>query len=237
MKVLWIEDEGALLRECSNYLSGEGIQVYGTSDPGEADALIKKHRPELLLVDWMLPGGESGLDFCKRNERSWKLPLIMVTAKGDEFDKVLALELGADDYLTKPFGLRELSARIKAVLRRSGKASGHSGGKREVHELRRGRLFLDNERFAAELDGRRLELTKTEFQLLWKLASHPGRVFTRANLMDEALGDDYLGYERTMDSHIRNLRRKLGDNEAEHQLIETVYGVGYRFAEEQEDNK
>jgi len=237
LKVLWIEDEAALLRECSRYLSGEGIQVYGTSDPGEADALIEKHRPELLLVDWMLPGGESGLDFCKRNERSWKLPLIMVTAKGDEFDKVLALELGADDYLTKPFGLRELSARIKAVLRRSGKASGHSGEKREVHELRRGRLFLDNERFAAELDGRRLELTKTEFQLLWKLAGHPGRVFTRVNLMDEALGDDYLGYERTMDSHIRNLRRKLGDNEAEHQLIETVYGVGYRFAEEQEDNK
>lgn len=237
MKVVWIEDESALLQECSQYLAGEGIQVYGTADPGEAEAIIALHRPELLLVDWMLPGGESGLDFCKRNERSWRLPLIMVTAKGDEFDKVLALELGADDYMTKPFGLRELSARIKAVLRRSGKASGHSEENREADVLRRGRLALDNGRFAAELDGKRLELTKTEFLLLWKLACHPGRVYTRANLMDEALGDDFLGYERTVDSHIRNLRRKLGDNEAEHGLIETVYGVGYRFAKEQEGNK
>ncbi|MHA7966893.1 response regulator transcription factor [Paenibacillus sp. CAU 1782] len=232
--MVWIEDESALLKECSHYLAKEGIEVYGTADSGEAESLIETHRPELLLVDWMLPGGESGLDFCKRNERSWRLPLIMVTAKGDEFDKVLALELGADDYLTKPFGLRELSARIKAVLRRSGKALLNDGVKKESNVLHRGPVALDNSRFTAEMDGRRLELTKTEFLLLWKLACHPGRVFTRANLMDEALGDDYLGYERTVDSHIRNLRKKLGDGDSEHQVIETVYGIGYRFAEERD---
>lgn len=235
MKVVWIEDEAGLLRECSEFLAKEGIQVYGTPSPDEAEELIAAHSPELLLVDWMLPGGVTGLDFCKRNERNWRLPLIMVTAKGDEFDKVLALELGADDYLTKPFGLRELNARIKAVLRRSGGTGVAENGKAgENHEVRRGRLHLYDDRFIAELDGRRLELTRTEFLLLWKLACHPGRVYTRAHLMDEALGDDFLGFERTVDSHIRNLRKKLGDSETEHPYIETVYGVGYRFAENYE---
>ncbi|QNK56692.1 response regulator transcription factor [Paenibacillus sp. PAMC21692] len=233
MKVVWIEDETELLKECADYLRREDIEVHGAATLSEAETLIREEKPDLLLVDWMLPGGESGLDLCKRNEREWGLPIIMVTAKGDEFDKVLALELGADDYLTKPFGLRELGARMKAVLRRTSKGNVREDGRhREDVRLQRGLLLLDNDKYAAQLEDRRLELTRTEFMLLWKLASHPGRVFTRTHLMDEALGDDYIGYERTIDSHIRNLRKKLGDHEAEKPYIETVYGIGYRFSEE-----
>lgn len=196
MKVLWVEDETELLNEGSAYLKSDMIEVRGASTPEEAVRLIDEERPDLLLVDWMLPGGQSGLDLCKRNEQEWRLPLIMVTAKGDEFDKVLALELGADDYLTKPFGLRELSARIKAVMRRSGRAAPGAEAEpaADAPVMKRGTLELDEERFLARLGDRRLELTRTEFLLLWKLAAHPGRVYTRAHLMDEALGDDYLGY-------------------------------------------
>lgn len=233
MLVVWIEDETELLKQCAEYLRGEDIEVRGATTLSEAEALIAAEKPDLLLVDWMLPGGESGLDICKRNDREWGLPMIMVTAKGDEFDKVLALELGADDYLTKPFGLRELGARIKAVLRRAARGSIREEDQRDDSRIQRGALVLDRVKFVAQLGDRRLELTRTEFMLLWKLASHPGRVFTRTHLMDEALGDDYIGYERTIDSHIRNMRKKLGDQEgAEFPCIETVYGIGYRFSEE-----
>lgn len=234
MLIVWIEDEVQLLQECADYLRKEGIEVIGASTLAEAERLIEKNRPDLLLVDWMLPGGASGIDLCRLNERKWQLPFIMVTAKGDEFDKVLALELGADDYLTKPFGLRELSARIKAVMRRAVKGGLKvQEAEREQTVIERGQLKLDHVRFSAYIGERQLPLTRTEFLLLWKLASYPGKVFTRANLMDEALGEVFLGYERTMDSHIRNLRRKLGDHEKEMPFIQTVYGVGYRFTEEE----
>lgn len=234
MHIVWIEDELSLLQECADYLRRESIEVRGAVDFEEAKAWIERSRPDLLLVDWTLPGEMNGIDICKYNSKHWQLPLIMVTARGDEFDKVLALELGADDYLTKPFGLRELSARIKAVMRRAGQSDRNNmdTGDREDKVLRRGELVLDMDRFLVLKEGEKLELTRTEFLLLWKLASYPGRVFTRAHLMDEALGDSYLGYERTLDSHIRNLRRKLGDHESDMPFVQTVYGVGYRFAEE-----
>lgn len=232
MKVVWIEDEQQLLQECADYLRKESVEVYGASSLTEAEPLIKQINPDLLLVDWMLPGGASGIDICKRNEKEWKLPFIMVTAKGDEFDKVLALELGADDYLTKPFGLRELSARIKAVMRRASKHGEPSLPVPDESIIYRGPLMLDQHRFTAVLNEHKLDLTRTEFLLLWKLAANPGRVFTRTHLMDEALGDGFLGYERTLDSHIRNLRRKLEGGDEKRELIQTVYGVGYRFTEE-----
>lgn len=232
MKVVWIEDEQQLLQECADYLRKESVEVYGASSLTEAEPLIKQVNPDLLLVDWMLPGGASGIDICKRNEKEWNLPFIMVTAKGDEFDKVLALELGADDYLTKPFGLRELSARIKAVMRRASKHGESSLPAPDESIIYRGSLMLDQQRFTAVLNEHRLDLTRTEFLLLWKLAANPGRVFTRTHLMDEALGDGFLGYERTLDSHIRNLRRKLEGGDEKRELIQTVYGVGYRFTEE-----
>lgn len=233
LKLVWIEDEMQLLQECAEFLRKESIEVFGASNFEEAQLHIERERPNLLLVDWMLPGDKNGLDICKWNEKHWQLPLIMVTAKGDEFDKVLALELGADDYLTKPFGLRELSARIKAVMRRAGRIEDAAAGDKNDAVLRRSELMLDQLRFTAEYNGVRIDLTRTEFLLLWKLASNPGRVYTRAHLMDEALGDGFLGYERTLDSHIRNVRRKLEESGAGANHIQTVYGVGYRFAEEQ----
>ncbi|WP_162341355.1 winged helix-turn-helix domain-containing protein [Paenibacillus paridis] len=232
MKIVWIEDELQLLQECTEFLHKESIEVHGATSLQEAESLIAEISPDLLLVDWMLPGGASGIEICKRNEREWKLPFIMVTAKGDEFDKVLALELGADDYLTKPFGLRELSARIKAVMRRASRNGEEVSMLDEETLIQRGGLLLDQQRFAAFLNGQKLDLTRTEFLLLSKLAAYPGRVFTRTHLMDEALGDSFLGYERTLDSHIRNLRRKLEVGKEKQELIQTVYGVGYRFAEE-----
>jgi DNA-binding response OmpR family regulator len=232
LKVVWIEDERQLLQEWTQYLKKESIVVFGAETVAEAKALVEEKKPDMLLVDWVLPGGESGLELCKWNERHWGLPFIMVTAKGDELDKVLALELGADDYLTKPFGLRELSARIKAVLRRTGKGKTQDKEKQDEQIVQRGQLRLDFVRFTAQLEQTKLELTRTEFLLLWRLASYPGRVFTRTHLMDEALGDVFIGYERTLDSHIRNLRRKLEEGGAQCEFIQTVYGVGYRFAEQ-----
>lgn len=231
MKILWIEDEEELLAEGSRFLRGEGWQVAEAHSAEEAPVLIARDKPDLLLVDWTLSGAQTGLDLCRRNDKEWQLPLLMVTAKGDEFDRVLALELGADDYIQKPFSLRELSARMKAVLRRSGRSIREGGEPRndEPSAVRRGPLSIDPEEYQAHLDGQLLELTRTEFLLLDKLARRPGRVFTRAHLMEEALGDAYGGYERTIDSHIRNLRRKLGDDPADPQFILTVYGVGYKF--------
>ncbi|GFN32051.1 winged helix-turn-helix domain-containing protein [Paenibacillus xylaniclasticus] len=235
--IVWVEDEQALLAEGIHFLLTEGYEVYGVGSCEEAVELIDRLKPQLLLVDWMLPGGCSGLDLCKRNEREWQLPIIMLTAKGDEFDKVLALELGADDYMAKPYSLRELSARIKAVLRRTGRgaaAADGTGGKAEAASdtvISRGALLIDSDRHQVELNGRVIELTRTEFMLLWQLAKHPGRVYTRTHLMESALGGDYLGFERTIDSHIRNLRRKLEEDPAEPQYIVTVYGVGYKFGE------
>lgn len=232
LKIVWIEDESQLLHEWTQYLKKESIEVVGAETVAEAKRLVEEKKPDMLLVDWMLSGGESGLELCKWNERHWGLPFIMVTAKGDELDKVLALELGADDYLTKPFGLRELSARIKAVLRRTGKGKMQENKLQDEQVVERGQLRIDFTRFTVLMEQTRLDLTRTEFMLLWKLASNPGIVFTRTHLMDEALGDVFIGYERTLDSHIRNLRRKLEEGGAHCEYIQTVYGVGYRFVEQ-----
>lgn len=232
VSIVWVEDEKALLSEGIQYLQMEGFDIHGANSCREAVALIETHRPRLLLIDWMLPGGESGIDLCKRNEHEWRLPVIMLTARGDEFDKVLALELGADDYMAKPYSLRELTARIKAVLRRSDRSAGQLGGsdsKSDSAAVRRGELYIDPDRLVVERNGVPIELTRTEFMLLWQLAQHPGRVYTRAHLMEAALGGDYLGFERTIDSHIRNVRRKLEDNPTEPKYVLTVYGVGYKF--------
>ncbi len=235
MVIVWVEDEVKLLEECKIFLEQEGYQVVGATSCEEAIQRINEVKPELLIVDWMLPGSGSGLDLCKINDREWQLPIIMVTAKSDEFDKVLALELGADDYIQKPFGLRELSARIKAVMRRARRSE--QTQQLEMSEqsettMNRGGLVIKPENFTVKKNGSLIDLTRTEFMLLWKLAANPGRVYTRTHLLEEALGDAYLGFERTVDSHIRNLRRKIEDNQAEPGYVLTVYGVGYKFNEE-----
>lgn len=234
MKVVWLEDEEELLEEGIRFLQNEGCEVYGTKSAEEAPAAIERTKPDLLLVDWTLAGRETGLDLCRLNDRQWQLPLLMVTARADEFDRILALELGADDFIQKPFSLRELHARMKAVMRRNGRQQNkleemESRKAESDEELRRGSLLIKPSEHIAFLDGGQLDLTRTEFALLVKLASRPGRVFTRGHLLEETLGDAFVGFERTIDSHIRNLRRKIESDSASPAYILTVYGVGYKF--------
>ena len=184
---------------------------------------IRTRRPDLVVLDLGLPGMD-GLDLTRAVRRDSALPIVMLTARDDELDKVLGLELGADDYLTKPFSPRELVARVRAVLRRTeAQAPG------EI--VRTGDLTLDVPRMRTEVAGRAVDLTPTEFQLLETLARRPGRIFTRAQLLDAIHGVAFESYERAIDTHVKNLRRKLEPDPRRPRYILTVYGVGYRFAD------
>lgn len=222
---MWVEDEKRLLDEGVYYLEQHGYKVYKALCYKDAYEFLKLRDMELIILDWLLPDKE-GLEICKEVQSHWKIPVIMVTAKTDEFDKVLALELGADDYLTKPFGMRELLARIKAVSRRMNKWD-----ELEEKVMHRGDLEIDPIRYIVRKRGEAISLTPTEFAILKVLARSPGRVVSRLQLLDEALGDAFIGYERTLDSHIRNLRRKIEDDTDNHKYVLSVYGVGYKFAE------
>lgn len=227
MRLLWVEDEKQLLDEGIRFLKDEGFTVYAASTYAEAWDLLERTPFDLVLLDWLLPD-RPGIELCKQIQMRWTIPVIMLTAKSDEFDKVLALEIGADDYLAKPFGMRELVARIRAVTRRMTKGNriitDQSGG--EV--LKRGDLTIDPEGHAVFRGAEEIPLTRTEFALLYAMASRPSRVFSRLQLMDEALGDTYAGYDRTIDSHIRNLRKKL-EQGTQFRYIVTVHGIGYKF--------
>ncbi|MGN7380641.1 MULTISPECIES: response regulator [unclassified Paenibacillus] len=223
MNILWVEDEVKMIERVVPFLNQEGCRVTHAISAEAALELLRKQLYDLLLIDWMLPG-LSGTDLCREVQRERKVPVIMLTAKTDEWDKVIALEIGADDYITKPFGMRELLARIKAVLRRTG-----SAGVAEDKVLRSGSLTIDPLRHEVKKNDKLISLTPTEFELLVTLAEQPGRVFSRLQLIDQTLGEVYYGYERTIDSHIRNLRRKIEDDPAQPQYIVTVYGVGYKF--------
>lgn len=223
MNILWVEDELKIVEKVVPFLHEEGCRVTHALSAEAALDMLHKQSFDLVLIDWMLPG-QSGTDLCREVQRERKIPVIMLTAKTNEWDKVIALEIGADDYITKPFGMRELLARIKAVLRRSG-----SAGMVEEKVIRSGSLTIDPLRHEVKKNGQFISLTPTEFQLLVTFAEQPGRVFSRLQLIDQTLGEVYYGYERTIDSHIRNLRRKIEDDPAHPQYIVTVYGVGYKF--------
>jgi len=222
--VLVVEDEPDL-REVMRYnLQREGFEVVECEDGEQGLEAIRQRLPSLVLLDIMLPG-MSGLDICramKRDPETRGIPVIMVTARGEESEIVLGLELGADDYVPKPFSPRELVARVKAVLRRGGIKERIDAEERLVHE----RLVVDLARHEVRVDGKRVDLTPTEFRLLKVLAARPGRVFTRAQLILRAMGDEVVVTERNVDVHIRSVRKKLGDAR---DLIETIRGVGYRF--------
>jgi len=224
MQLLWVEDEEQLVAEGSRFLQKEGFGVTPAGTGAEAWKRLEAGGIDLVLLDWMLPD-IPGIDLCKRIQQTWALPVIMLTAKSDEFDKVLALELGADDYLAKPFGMRELVARIRAVMRRVDKAE------KQDAVLERGDLVIDPQRHVVLKRGEPVSLTPTEFALLLVMARHPSRVYSRLQLMDEALGEAYFGYERTIDSHIRNLRKKLEDSPDNPRYIATVHGIGYKFVQ------
>jgi len=222
-KILVIDDEPKIVEICRDYLKAGGYEVVSAADGPNGLSAIRREKPDLIVLDLMLPGMD-GLDLCRQLRRESNVPVIMLTARVDEADKLVGLELGADDYITKPFSPRELVARVRTVLRRAGE-----GGNLDV--LRVGELTLDRERYVAILPGREETLTPTEFEILFTLASQPGRIFTRSQLLNAVHGVAFASYERAIDSHIRNLRRKLEVSEDEPRYIVTIYGVGYKFIE------
>jgi DNA-binding response OmpR family regulator len=223
-KLLLVEDELEMLKEMQTYLQREDFRVLTASTGKEAIRIARSEQPDLIVLDWMLPE-RSGIDVCRDIRQTSHCGIIMVTARSDETDKVVGLEVGADDYLTKPFSLRELTSRIRALLRRLEIPADKS------IFLERDNLVISEAKRQVLKDGKEIQLTPTEFKTLLTLAANPGIVFSRLQLLKAVLDDEYIGYERTMDSHIRNLRRKLGDDPANPQYIQTVYGFGYRFGE------
>ncbi len=221
-KILVIEDEKELNKVLQAYLGRSGFQALSAYNGDEGLSLWEKENPDLVLLDLNLPGMD-GLDVARAIRKVKDTPIIMVTARVDEVDRLIGLELGADDYVTKPYSPREVVARVKAVLRRS-------GSQQENHEeIAIGELKIDLQGHQVTLSNKLLELTPTEFSLILTLAKQPGRVFTRLQLLESAQGNAYEGYERSIDAHIKNLRSKLDDDPKTPKYIETVFGIGYRF--------
>jgi two-component system alkaline phosphatase synthesis response regulator PhoP len=223
--VLVVDDAPDILRLTRDYLEHAGFSVLTASDGRGALQLAGTRKPDLLILDLGLPD-QDGLDVARQLRRTSDLPIIMLTARAEETDKLVGLELGADDYLTKPFSPRELVARVRAVLRRIDGSRTGSG------VLRAGRLELDVGRMLVTLDGRRVDLTPTEFQLLEAMARQPGRVFTRSQLLDAIHGVAFESYERAIDAHVKNIRRKIEPDPRAPRSLLTVFGVGYRLADE-----
>jgi two-component system, OmpR family, alkaline phosphatase synthesis response regulator PhoP len=217
-KILVIDDEPKIVEICSDYLHAAGFEIISAADGPQGLALSRTQKPDLIVLDLMLPGMD-GFDLCRSLREESKVPIIMLTARIEETDKLIGLELGADDYITKPFSPRELVVRVRTVLRR---ASGDSSS--EV--IRAGDLTLDWTSYQVSLPDRNVVLTMTEFELLATMMSQPGRIFSRGQLLNAVRGEAFESYERAIDSHIRNLRRKLEPGE----YIVTVHGVGYKFA-------
>ena len=228
-RLLLVDDEVKILDMIDNYLRQEGFETTRASNGNEALELFRNQSFDLVVLDLMLPE-LNGLEVCKEIRRFSEVPIIMLTAKTDEIDKLLGLELGADDYISKPFSLRELTARIKAVLRRS---KNHSPA---VATITVKNLRLEPSRFELYVDNTLLTLTPTEFKLINALLEYPGQVLSRLQLLERAYGDIYEGYERSIDTHISNLRRKL-EKAGSQILIKSVYGIGYKVETEDNSNE
>jgi len=223
--ILVVDDEPRIVQIVRDYLQHGGFAVLVASDGPTALRTARTGRPDLVVLDLGLPG-QDGLDVARALRRDGDVPIIMLTARSEESDKLVGLELGADDYLTKPFSPKELVARVRTVLRRA------EGSKRQSELIRVGTdVSLDVPRMEARFGGRRVDLTKTEFQLLAALAREPGRVFTRAQLLDTVRGVAFEAYERAIDAHVKNIRRKIEPEPRSPRYLLTVFGVGYRFAE------
>jgi len=222
--ILIVDDEPKIVQLARDYLEQAGFAVLSAADGTAALAAARSARPDLIVLDLGLPGTD-GLDVTRHVRRESNVPIIMLTARGEESDKLVGLELGADDYIVKPFSPKELVARVRSVLRRAEGAA----APRDV--LRAADLTLDVPRMRLTVGDRPVELTATEFQLLAALARQPGRIFTRAQLLDAVHGVAFDSYERAIDAHIKNLRRKIEANPHEPRYLLTVYGVGYRLAD------
>jgi len=217
-RVLIVEDETKLAALLRDYLVQEGYEVAVLHRGDEVEPWVRGHEVDLVLLDLMLPG-KNGLDVCKALRATGDVAIIMVTARVDEIDRLLGLELGADDYICKPFSPREVVARVKAVLRRS----------RRGERAPEGGVKLDEAGYRATIAGRDLGLTAVEFQLLKVLADHPGRIYTRDQLMDAMYRDERVVADRTVDSHIKKIRRKIATVLPEREIVHSVYGVGYKY--------
>ena len=222
-RILIVDDEPEILRLVRDYVGSTGFEVTTATSGDEAVMRARTDPPDLVVLDLGLPGLD-GLDVARALRREGDLPIIMLTARADEADKVVGLELGADDYVTKPFSPRELVARIRAVLRRRAAA----GDASIVHA---GELTLDIPRMRVTRSGEPIDLTATEFSLLAAMARQPGRVFTRSQLLDAIHGVSFESYDRAIDAHVKNIRRKLEPEPHAPRFLLTVYGVGYRLAD------
>jgi len=222
-RVLVVDDDVKTVELVKLYLNRDGYQVLTAYDGVEALRLARESHPDLIVLDLMLPGID-GLKVCRTLRNESDVPIIMLTAKTTEQDRLTGLDLGADDYVPKPFSPKELAARVRVVLRRL-------PGERGPEKIERGKLTVNFLKHEASVAGRPLNLTTVEFKLLGVLAKEPGRVFSREQLIEKALGYDFDGFDRTIDVHILNLRRKLEPDPSHPRYIKTVYGAGYTFAE------
>jgi two-component system alkaline phosphatase synthesis response regulator PhoP len=227
--ILVVDDEPQIIEVVQDYLKQAGYRVLAARDGQTALTLARHERPDLVVLDLMLPGGMDGLEVCRRLRRDPVLadvPIIMLTARIAETDRLIGLELGADDYVTKPFSPREVVARVRAVLRRA-RGQAESSGVVRIKEL-----AVDLANRSATVAGETVSLTPTEFDLLAVLVRNPGRPYTRAQLLDLVYDVAYAGYDRAIDSHVKNLRRKIEPDPREPRYVLTVYGVGYKLGDE-----
>jgi len=222
-RVLVVDDDAKTVELVKLYLKRDGYKVLTAYDGVEALRLARESHPDIIVLDLMLPGMD-GLEVCRTLREESDIPIIMLTAKSTDQDKITGLASGADDYVTKPFSPRELAARVRAVLRRL-------PGERATVEIRCGDLTINFHKHEASIAGNVLNLTEVEFKLLGVLAKEPGRVLSRAQLIEKAMGYGYEGFDRTIDVHILNLRRKLESDPGHPRYIKTIYGAGYKFSE------
>jgi DNA-binding response OmpR family regulator len=222
-KILIIDDEAKIVEICQDYLKAAGFSVITSLDGQGGIDKARREKPDLILLDLMLPGMD-GLDICREFRKESNTPIIMLTARVEETDKLIGLEIGADDYITKPFSPREMVARVRTVLRRA-------LGDPTAEVIRAGNLTLDRNRFIVTIGEIEIALTPTEFEILATLANQPGRIFSRSQLLMAVRGVAFESYERAIDSHIRNLRKKLDAEQNGFEWIVTIHGVGYKFNE------
>ena len=225
-KVLIIEDDPDTARLVGLYLSRDGYRVISAANGQEGLQLAREAKPDLIVLDLMLPG-MSGMDICRTLRDESMVPIVMLTARAEERDRLNGLDMGADDYVTKPFSPRELAARVRAVLRRTAREALDGG----PEELSHGSITINLKQHAATVDGKDVSLTPTEFRILTLLIREPGRTFTRNQIIDRVFGYDFDGFDRTVDAHVANLRRKLGAKRGSGEHVKAVYGVGYRLGD------